>query len=124
MPQFRMTREEAQTLADYLADVFVDDSLERPFPPDAEAARRGAQLYQTLGCRGCHIIGATGGYVGPDLSDSGHRLKPGWTQAWLSEPARWKPGTLQPNYGLKPEEVRSLTAYLMTLSTDRSGRKP
>ncbi|MBI4888464.1 MAG: c-type cytochrome [Acidobacteria bacterium] len=124
MPWFRMTREEARTLADYLAGVFVDDSLERPVPLDADAARRGARLYQTLGCRGCHSLGGTGGYVGPDLSDSGRRLKPGWIEAWLSDPGRWKPGTLQPNYGLKPEEARSLTAYLMTLSTDRSGSTP
>ena len=124
MPQFHMTREEAETLADYFADVFVDDSLGGDIQLDAEAARRGEQLFQTLGCRGCHIVGRTGGYVGPDLSDSGRRLKPGWIEAWLSEPGKWKPGTLQPNYGLKPEEARALTAYLMTLSTDRSGRKP
>ena len=124
MPQFNMTPEEAQTIADYLANVFVDDSLERPFTPDADAARRGEQLFQTLGCRGCHIVGGKGGYVGPDLSDSGRRLKPGWIDAWLSDPNRWKPGTLQPNYGLKPEEARSLTAYLMTLSPGRAGRNP
>lgn len=124
MPQFNMTREEAQLLADYFADVFVDDSLERPSPPGPEAARRGEQLFQTLGCRSCHMLGGTGGYVGPDLSDSGRRLKAGWIESWLSDPEQWKPGTLQPNYGLKREEASALTAYLMTLSTDRSRRKP
>ena len=76
-------------------------------------------MFQTLGCRGCHIVGRTGGFVGPDLSDSGRCLKPGWIDAWLSDPDRWKPGTLQPNYGLKPEEARALTAYLMTLTSNR-----
>jgi cytochrome c2 len=122
MPNFHMTREEAQVIADYFAAVFADDTLERRFAADTETARRGQGLFQRLGCRACHMVGGTGGYVGPDLSDTSRRLKPGWIDAWLSDPARWKPGTLQPNYGLKTEEVRALTAYLMTLSTDRGGR--
>jgi len=124
MPNFNMTREEAQVFADYFAEVFVDDSLERPFTAAPGAARRGEQLFQTLGCRGCHIVGGRGGYVGPDLSDTGRRLKPGWIDAWLSDPATWKPGTLQPNYGLKPDETHAITAYLMTLTTAAAGRQP
>ena len=124
MPQFNMTEAEARVLADYLATVFVDDALEQPIPLDAEAARRGAQLFATLGCRACHIVGGRGGYVGPDLSDTGRRLKPGWIAAWLSDPAKWKPGTLEPNHGLKPDEVRALTSYLMSLSTARQGGAP
>ncbi len=124
MPHFGMTADEARTIADYFSSVFVDDALEKPFAPAPDAARRGAALYTKLGCRGCHIIGQTGGYVGPDLSDTGHRLKPGWIQAWLAAPEKWKPGTLQPDYGLKPEEVQDLTAYLMTLSRTAAGRTP
>lgn len=123
MPDFRMTNEEAQTLADYLSSVFVDDSLERPRHPDPEAARQGEQLFATLGCRACHMIGGRGGYVGPDLSDTGRRLKPGWIEAWLSAPGKWKPGTLQPDYGLKTQEASALTAYLMTLSESGAGSK-
>lgn len=124
MPQFHMTQREAETIADYLGAVFVDDTLERPFTPDAEAARRGERLYGGLGCQSCHIIGAGGGYVGPDLSDTGHRLKAGWIQRWLASPQTWKPGTLQPDYGLKAEDVGDLTAYLMTLTQTAQGRKP
>lgn len=124
MPHFNMTREEAQTIADYAESVFVDDALERPFTPDAGAARRGEQLYERLGCRSCHIIGASGGYVGPDLSDTGRRLEPGWIEAWLADPRKWKPGTLQPDYGLSRDQTRDLTAYLMTLERAAAGRQP
>lgn len=124
MPQFNMTPEEARTLADYLSSVFVDDSLDDPLPQNPEAARHGERLFATLGCRGCHIVGGSGGYVGPDLGDTGRRLNPGWIKAWLSDPQRWKPGTLQPNYGLKPEEAGALTAYLMTLTTTAAGGTP
>ena len=124
MPHFNMTSQEAQTIADYVGSVFVDDTLERPFTPDAEAARRGEQLYRRLGCQSCHIIGTSGGYVGPDLSDTGHRLKVGWIEAWLSSPQAWKPGTLQPDYGLKREDVGDLAAYLMTLTKTLRGSNP
>jgi len=124
MPKFGMTTEEARTLADYMSTVFVDDSLDEPFRPDPEAARRGERLFAALGCRSCHIVGGRGGYVGPDLGDSGRRLKPGWIEAWLTAPERWKPDTLQPNYGLKVEEARDLANYLMSLTTGGTGEKP
>jgi len=124
MPHFGMTADEAATIADYFASAFVDDAIEQPLAPDADAARRGSLLYASLGCRGCHIIGTAGGYVGPDLGDTANRLRPGWIQAWLLSPQAWKPGTLQPDYGLKPDQARDLTAYLMTLRKAASGRKP
>lgn len=124
MPQFYMTPAEARTLADYFATVFVDDGLEAPVATSPGGARLGQQIFERLGCRGCHIVGGHGGYVGPDLSDSGRRLKPGWTMAWLLKPQKWKPGTLQPDYGLTQEEAQALTAYLMSLSAANVGSRP
>jgi cytochrome c2 len=116
MPVFHMHPEEAKTIADYAAATFLDDDLDRydaRFTP-AET-RRGEQLYRQLGCVGCHQINMRGGYVGPDLSDTGRRLRPGWTAAWLTAPGRYKPGTVQPDYGLTAAEARALTAYLAGL---------
>ena len=46
----------------------------------------GEHLYATLGCRTCHILGASGGgYYGPP-PDSGKRLKSGWIYKWLKGP--------------------------------------
>jgi mono/diheme cytochrome c family protein len=126
MPVFHMLASEAETIAAYFDAVFRDDSLDRydaHFTPAEE--RRGAVLYGQAGCAACHQIGSSGGYVGPDLSIAGRRLKPGWTAAWLSSPATLKPGTLQPNYGLSPVDVRALTAYVATLgATARTGSGP
>jgi cytochrome c2 len=121
MPVFHMLPEEARTIADYAATVLVDDALDSydtRFTP-AEVGR-GEQLYRQLGCVGCHQLDLKGGYVGPDLSDTGKRLRPGWTAAWLRAPAREKPGTLQPDYGLSPADLRALVAYLSSLGR-RSG---
>jgi len=113
MPVFHMLPEEASVIADYAAATFLDDDLDRY---DSRftlgEARGGEQLYRQLGCVGCHQLNMQGGYVGPDLSNTGKRLRPGWTAAWLTAPQRHKPGTLQPDYGLSPADARALTAYL------------
>jgi mono/diheme cytochrome c family protein len=122
MPVFHMLPEEARTIADYAATVFVDDALDSYDTRfTAAEAGRGQQLYRQLGCVGCHQLETKGGYVGPDLSDTGRRLRPGWTAAWLSAPAREKPGTLQPDYGLSPADVRALVADLSGLRTRSAG---
>jgi cytochrome c2 len=115
MPHLNVTPEEARRLAEHLSSVFVDDSLAAPVTFEAAAGARGRQLFEERGCRGCHIVGDKGGFVGPDLNGSGTRLKPGWTIAFLLEPERWKPGTLQPDYRLTAEEARMLTAYVLSL---------
>jgi mono/diheme cytochrome c family protein len=123
MPVFHMLPDEAKTIADYLSTVFLDDRLDAydiRFSPDE--ARRGQQLYVQLGCEGCHQLGTKGGYVGPELSGSGARLKPGWIAAWLATPGKYKPGTLQPDYGLSAADVRALTAYLSGLGRGEAPR--
>jgi mono/diheme cytochrome c family protein len=116
MPVFHMTPEESRTIADYLSTVFVDDSIDRLDADVGEAdVSRGQERFRELGCVGCHQVGLKGGYVGPDLSNTGRRLKAGWIATWLSNPQRQKPGTMDPNYGLSAPDIRALTAYLMSL---------
>jgi cytochrome c2 len=124
MPVFHMLPDEANTIADYMSTVLLDDTLDRY---DATftvvESRHGQELYAQLGCGACHQMGTVGGYVGPELSQTGNRLKPGWIAAWLTSANTYKPGTLQPDYGLSRADVRALTAYLSSLGTDgRSSR--
>ncbi|MGE5814449.1 MAG: c-type cytochrome [Acidobacteriota bacterium] len=116
MPVFHMLPAEASTIADYMATVLLDDALDQ-YDTTFSAAdmRRGQELYRQLGCRACHQLGTVGGYVGPELSDTGSRLRPGWIAAWLTNPETYKPGTLQPDYGLSASDARALTAYLSNL---------
>ena len=123
MPVFEMLPDEAKTIADYLSMVFLDDNLE-PYDTNFTAAetRRGEELYEQLGCRACHQLGTTGGYVGPELSTTGARLKPGWIAAWLLRPQTYKPDTLQPDYGLSSADGRALAAYLGSLGRGSAAR--
>ena len=120
MPHLNIAPAEARLLADYLEAVMVDDTLEAGVARDAATVERGRELFDRHGCIGCHIVGERGGFVGPDLNGSGSRLEPGWTVAWLLDPERWKPGTLQPDYGLSREEAEALTAYTLSLPARRA----
>ena len=82
-------------------------------------------------CLACHTMTGSDvpSNVGPELSNSGTRLKPGWIAAWLSKPQAYKPGTLQPDYNLSSADARALTAYLSGLgrgnaAAARKGHRP
>lgn len=119
MPVFRMTKEEATTLAQAFETFYLDPSIpEDPFagqPATSRDPEEGKRLYDTLGCRACHILGEKGGYYGPPLNDAGRRLKPGWTYAWLKGPQKWRADVRCPNYGLTDADSLRITSYLQTL---------
>ncbi len=116
MPRLNISKAEADAIVDYARRVLIDDRLEAWTPPPREAAAQGEKLYETLGCGGCHGIAGKGGYVGPDLTGVGRRLRPGWMTEWLVAPGQWKPETVHPDYGLTREQANSLTAFLLTLT--------
>lgn len=120
MPQFNMTDQEASILADYLGMVFQSPAVnpagvnQKEFMP--QLASTGKQLYEVkYQCRACHTIGSTGGYVGPNLSNVGNWMTPAWIEAWLKNPQALAPGTIEPRRALTEDEVKALTAYLLTL---------
>ena len=120
MPQFNMTDQEAATIADYLTMVTqsrdVDLASVTPKDLTPEAARLGKQLYEVkYQCQSCHTIGASGGYVGPNLSNVGNWVNAAWIEEWLRNPQGLVPGTIEPRRTLTDQEVTALTAYLMTL---------
>jgi mono/diheme cytochrome c family protein len=126
MPQFNMSDKDAATAAEYLSlavqkpDVNPESVDTRQFTP--AMVSMGKQLYEVkYQCQACHTIGGTGGYVGPNLNNAGNWLTPAWIGAWLRNPQALQPDTIEPRRNFTDEEIRALTAYLMTL---RVGIKP
>jgi cytochrome c2 len=131
MPIFRMSRADAELLAGAITSFYVDPRIAQdPFggrPASDADAGEGQRLYTGLGCRACHIVGATGGYYGPPLTDTQTRLQPGWVFAWLKGPQKWRADVRCPDYGLTDTDALRLTAYLETLKAPKeiaSGGKP
>jgi mono/diheme cytochrome c family protein len=120
MPQFNMSDKEAATLADYMTMVLQHPAA-NPAAVDAKQftpamVALGKQLYEVkYQCQSCHTIGGAGGYVGPNLNNAGGWLTAAWTEAWLRNPQALIPDTIEPRRSFTEDEVKALTAYLMTL---------
>jgi mono/diheme cytochrome c family protein len=129
MPQFNMTDEEATVVADYLSVASLSSAAD-PAAPAAgnftgDQVTLGRQLYEVkYQCQACHTIGASGGYVGPNLSNAGNWLNAAWIEEWLKNPQALVPGTFEPRRTLTNQEVEALTAYLLTLKQDGRARTP
>ena len=128
MPQFNMSDKDAAILADYMTMVLQHPTANpatvdaRQFTPAMAAL--GKQLYEVkFQCQSCHTIGGTGGYVGPNLNNAGGWLTPAWIGAWLRNPQGLIPDTIEPRRNFTEDEVRALTAYLMTLRQSIKPRK-
>jgi mono/diheme cytochrome c family protein len=126
MPQFNLPERDAAIAAEYLSlavqkpDVNPESVDARQFTPAMVAL--GKQLYEVkYQCQSCHTIGSAGGYVGPNLNNAGNWLTPAWIEAWLRNPQALQPDTIEPRRDFTEDEIRALTAYLMTL---RVGVKP
>jgi mono/diheme cytochrome c family protein len=127
MPHFNMSDKDANTIADFLSSTLQNPNVH----PDAtderelttEMAAHGKQLFEEkYKCQSCHTIGSSGGYVGPSLNNAGNWLTPAWIEAWLDNPQALIPGVIEPRQAFTGDEKRDLTAYLMTLKQNQSGK--
>ena len=85
---------------------------------------RGREALEHYGCGACHVIpGIRGarGQVGPPLTDFVHRTyiagnvfnTPANLAAWIRRPDSIEPGTVMPTLGVKAQEARDISAYLL-----------
>ncbi len=73
----------------------------------------GQDLFKALGCRGCHLAGASGGSRGPALDGLGKRLSPKQLRQILSVR---REASVMPSYGhLTEAELAALLNYLQSL---------
>ncbi len=76
------------------------------------AVLSGQELIQRNGCRGCHVIGGSGGAIGPKLDDIFKRRSVDWVRTQIQEPREHNPKTVMPELGMTHAEV---TAIIDTL---------
>jgi len=90
---------------------------------DAEEGRR---LFETKGCRGCHVTEAPEARPGvfgtrerdraPNLSRIGAKTNADWLTYWIEDPARTWSATRMPNLRLTRREAASIARWLATLT--------
>ena len=89
-------------------------------------AEKGQELFDVVGCRGCHVIENNPNNMtediqladllkehGPNLINLGSKTSAQWLYNWLRDPSEYWHDTRMPNLRLSDEEAENLTAYLM-----------
>lgn len=63
-------------------------------------------------CRACHMLGGSGGKVGPALDGIGKKFNPTYLAKWLTDPQSVKPGTKMPKLPFSKTELDEMVRYL------------
>ena len=81
-----------------------------------EGITKGIALFKELGCFGCHETKGFGedrnSMIGPDLTEIGSKVNPGWLLDWLKNPKHFRPSTRMPDFRLEEEDAMAITSYL------------
>lgn len=123
MPHFGLSAEEADCIAQYLHRLGIPKDLVTA--PDVKVDQKGPQpreLLYSLGCLGCHRIGAlgnTGPYSAHDLTQIGAKRSRDWLATWLASPERINPQHRMPVFQLSRSE-----RGLLTLALSQLGARP
>ena len=91
--------------------------------PVTESSRAGEALYKQLECNACHVIGAEGGKVGPDLDGIGAQRSRAFLIGHITDPeahAKNLPkehpqGASMPATSASAEQIGKMVDYLLTL---------
>lgn len=118
-----LSEDEVTVLINYITTVLVSSDI----PDDYETKERlvnintadGRKLYEKKGCRACHQIGNDGGAVGPNLTDVGNRLRPGYVFMHMKDSQKMVRGAVEPDYNMSDEEALKITKFLMSLRTKK-----
>lgn len=75
----------------------------------------GQAIFAKMGCGSCHAIAGAGGTTGPDLTTFGSRADARERVLLHFTDVAQGGGSIMPGYQLSPEEMASLSAYLLSL---------
>jgi cytochrome c2 len=143
MPTFGLDDPSLNTVIDYFGSVsnsigpFRTPEIRRA--SDTEAV--GKQLFETLKCQQCHVLGAIPkdqptSNLAPDLRMAPDRLQPDWILQWLKSPLAILPGTRMPAFwpdypksafpqlgGDAEAQIRAIRDHLLTFKGGPTPKK-
>ena len=83
---------------------------------DPQVIARGKALTDEKACLGCHVIGSGGGPVGPSLNGVLNRRDAEYVRRKVADPTFDNATSMMPNFGLTPEQIEAIVAFLASLS--------
>jgi cytochrome c2 len=94
---------------------------------------KGKQIVETVGCFGCHAVGAIKEVAnqsqirrrhGYNLENQGSKVSQQWIYNWVKDPAQVWPETKMPSLRLTDEEATDVSAYLSSMKNTEWEKKP
>ena len=101
--------------------------------PKGDAAK-GKETFESVGCKACHVAekdsaarrseGSDERDYAPNLWNIADKARPEWIYSWVKNPKAMWPETKMPDLRLSDAEAANVTAYLLTLKSDRTYPAP
>src|SRR5215470_14682231 len=90
--------------------------------PHAEQIAKGEQLFEQLGCVGCHLVQGYGDLPkpAPYLRRIRAKVNPQWLAAWVQNPQQYRPHTRMPNFMFSRDQATAIAAYLWSATQPES----
>ena len=82
---------------------------------DPQVIERGEALVRQKACLGCHVVGSAGGQVGPSLNGVVDQRGEDFVRRKLQDSTFDNASSMMPTFGLSPEEIDAIVAFLATL---------
>jgi mono/diheme cytochrome c family protein len=82
--------------------------------PGAPELARGEHVFEDSGCRGCHKLGGSGGFLGPELDKVGARRAPEWLKKHFLAPAVVTPGSAMPPQKFSEPDLEAITLFMLS----------
>ncbi len=133
MPDFMLSNDETNTLADFLLSFKEFPAPLDPIPARlasaTEAAKAklvelGSTRFREARCISCHPINGKGGYVATDLGKIASKADPRWLYNYIKNPKRFQPGVPMPRYRFSEDELLGIVAYMQSEFVDYDMEQP
>ncbi len=124
MPQYSFTPAQVDALTTALLALnersqTLPSALSVAAPPESHyrPAGKAGQLIADLACLSCHRINGRGSDLAPDLTWEGSSVQRKWLEDFLRNPNTLRPALIRrmPKFNLKPDEITTLSDYMMTV---------
>jgi len=84
--------------------------------PNAPQLARGQEVFEEVGCIGCHKLHGQGGVIGPELDKVGAERSPEWLIKHFKNPAAVSPGSAMPPIRASDNDLEALTLYVLSFT--------